>query len=320
MAKVTIATITYNSSKFVAQAIESVLAQSFTDFEYLISDDCSTDDTWAIIQTYKDPRIRAWRNEQNLGEYPNRNKTLYEAKGDYIIWIDGDDIFYPHGLEFMLKMLEAFPEAAMACARPYWPDMIYPCELTPEETYKFDYLGSPVTINGFPDTLFKTDILKRVGGLPTNYISGDTFVKKKIAMYHNILLISNGVSWWRMPEEQASSKIRGTILGAKESYAINHYFLYHKDVPLHQIYLETAKENINSGFLRYIFRTYLLRGKVFAFLSNWSYVSLPFFKKIKSLFTPVDVTYKGGASASSPLRSEIIKSPYSKSQIQPKIQ
>jgi glycosyltransferase involved in cell wall biosynthesis len=53
MPKVTIATITYNSEKFVAQAIESVLAQSFTDFEYLISDDCSTDTTWDITCKYR---------------------------------------------------------------------------------------------------------------------------------------------------------------------------------------------------------------------------------------------------------------------------
>jgi glycosyltransferase involved in cell wall biosynthesis len=311
MPKVTIATITYNSEKFVAQAIESVLAQSFIDFEYLISDDCSTDGTWDIIQTYKDSRIRAWRNTPNLGEYPNRNKTLYEAKGKYIIWIDGDDIFYPHGLAFMVKMLEAFPDAAMACARPYWPNMVYPYELTPEETFKFDYLGSPVTINGFPDTLIKTEILKRHGGLPEDYISGDTFIKKKIAMYHKILLISNGVSWWRMPEGQASSKIRGTIIGAKESYRINHYFLNHKDVPLHQNNLKTAKANINSGFLRYILRTFLLRGKFVAFVRNWSSVSLPIFKKINYLMTPLKVTYKGGATASKPLMLEISLNPYS---------
>jgi glycosyltransferase involved in cell wall biosynthesis len=263
MPKVTIATITYNSEKFVAQAIESVLAQSFTDFEYLISDDCSTDGTWDIIETYKDPRIRAWRNEPNLGEYPNRNKTLYEAKGKYIIWIDGDDIFYPHGLEFMVKMLEAFPDAAMACARPYWSNMVYPYELTPEETFKFDYLGSPVTINGFPDTLMNTEILKRHGGLPEDYISGDTFVKKKIAMYHNILLISNGVSWWRTYEGQASSKIRGTDSGQLEQLKLNLYFLNQKKVPLNEEDKVLAIKNLYAGFSRFLIRKHLLRGRVF---------------------------------------------------------
>ena len=72
----TVATITYNSSKWVRDAIESILNSTFSDFELLISDDCSSDNTWEIIQTYQDPRITAWRNEQNLGEYANRNKFI----------------------------------------------------------------------------------------------------------------------------------------------------------------------------------------------------------------------------------------------------
>lgn len=312
MPKVTIATITYNSSKFVAQAIESVLAQSFTDFEYLISDDCSTDNTWDIIQTYKDPRIRAWRNEPNLGEYPNRNKTLNEAKGKYIIWIDGDDIFYPHGLEFMVKMLDAFPDSAMACARPYWPDMIYPYELTPIQTYKFDYLGSPVTINGFPDTLFNTDILKKHGGLPENYISGDTFIKKKIAMYHNILLISNGISWWRMPEGQASSKIRGSIIGANENIKISEYYLNHKECPLDNNEIVIAKNNLFSGYYRFLIRKFLLKGKFLIFIKNWSRQEHSLMQKIKFCFRPINIYFNAGASAEEPLEEKITKNPYSK--------
>ena len=91
----TVATITYNSSRWVRQAIESVLASSYTDFEYIISDDCSTDDTWDIIQEYKDGRIKAWRNQTNIGEYPNRNIVLRQAKGKYFLFIDGDDLTYP---------------------------------------------------------------------------------------------------------------------------------------------------------------------------------------------------------------------------------
>lgn len=308
--KVSIVTITYNSSRFVRQAIESVLAQSFTDFEYLISDDCSTDNTWEIIQEYKDSRIRAWRNETNLGEYPNRNKTLNEAKGEYIIWIDGDDIFYPHGLEFMVRMLDAFPKSAMACARPYWPNMVYPYELTPEQTFRFDFLGSPVTINGFPDTLFKSEILRQSGGLPVNYISGDTFIKRKIAMYHPILLISNGVSWWRMPEGQASAKVRGTVVGLQENLKLSEYFLSHLDCPLSEMEKNTAFVNIYGGYFRTVIRNQLFKFRLVSFIKNWNFSKIGLIIKLKYTFIRINTSYKENSSADNPKILDFKLNPY----------
>src|SRR5438105_4541179 len=97
---VTVITVTYNSAAYVRDAIESVLAQTYDNIEYIIGDDYSTDNTWQIIREYKDERIRAYRNEKNLGEYPNRNKAISLATGKYLIFIDGDDILYPHGIAY----------------------------------------------------------------------------------------------------------------------------------------------------------------------------------------------------------------------------
>ena len=308
--KVSIVTITYNSSQFVRQAIESVLAQSFTDIEYIISDDCSSDNTWDIIQEYKDPRIRAWRNPRNLGEYPNRNKTLNEAKGEFIIWIDGDDIFYPHGLEFMVKMLEAFPNSAMACARPYWANMVYPYELKPEETFKHEFLGSQVTINGFPDTLIKTSVLKETGGLPEDYISGDTFVKRQIALQHNILLISNGVSWWRTYEGQASSKVRNTDRGYLENIRSSLYFLNHKDLPLTNEERETGLKNIYAGFARYLLRRHVLRGRLVRCLKLVKNTDLKWKLILRNVLTPIYLPMLNQRSAQNPYMLPIKRNPY----------
>jgi glycosyltransferase involved in cell wall biosynthesis len=309
--KVTIATISYNSSQYIKYAIESVLCQSFTDFEYIISDDCSTDNTWEIIKEYKDPRIRCWRNDKNLGEYPNRNKTLFEAKGEYIIWLDGDDILYPHGLDFMVKMLDAFPESAMACARPYWPNMVYPYELTPREAFLYDYLGSPVTINGFPDTLFKTEIIKKLGGLPIEYISGDTVIKKRIATFYKILLVSNGISWWRMPIGQASSRLRGTIQGTIENINIGLMFLQVNECPLIQNEKDRAISNLLGNFYRQIIRNYFLHGKIRSFLKYWNYLDIGFIKKISYVFTRINLPYKGNANAENPLILSFDHNPFS---------
>jgi glycosyltransferase involved in cell wall biosynthesis len=83
----------FNYGRFLSEAIESVLGQSFTDFEVVILDDCSTDDSFEIAQRYasRDNRIRALRNSANLGMVKNRNACLAQAQGDYVKWLHADD-------------------------------------------------------------------------------------------------------------------------------------------------------------------------------------------------------------------------------------
>jgi glycosyltransferase involved in cell wall biosynthesis len=86
----------YNCEKYVGEAIESVLQQTYKNFEFIIIDDCSTDNTWKIIQKYsrKDKRIKTFRNEKNLNRPKSRNKllSLITEKSSYFLWMDSDDI------------------------------------------------------------------------------------------------------------------------------------------------------------------------------------------------------------------------------------
>ncbi|RYZ26855.1 MAG: glycosyltransferase family 2 protein, partial [Chitinophagaceae bacterium] len=107
----TIVTVTYNSSKWVKNAIESVLASDYASFEYIIADDCSSDETWEIISTYSDSRIRKFRHEQNRGEYANRNFALHKATGDYLLFVDGDDELYKDALSKLATYVGQFPDA-----------------------------------------------------------------------------------------------------------------------------------------------------------------------------------------------------------------
>jgi glycosyltransferase involved in cell wall biosynthesis len=273
--KISVITISYNSAKYIQLAIESVLAQSFIDFEYIIGDDCSTDNTWEIINEYDDFRIKKYRNEKNIGEYPNRNKSLEFATGEYVIWIDGDDIFYPHGLEFMVKMLDAFPNSAMACARPYWQNMVYPYELTPIETFTFELLSSPVLVDGFPDTLFRTEILKKIGGLSENIISGDTYTKRKIALNHNVLLVSKSVSWWRIRDGQASSKLK-TYEGVLEVFNNTMEFIEYAKSLFTEVEYQTAIERAKKGVLKKVVKLYISK-KCFKILKFLKDAQLSFF-------------------------------------------
>ena len=106
MPKISVLMSCYNHDKFVGEAIESVLNQSFKDFELLIIDDNSTDKTFDIVNSFKDPRIKAFRNEKNFGMVFNANSLIKKSSGEYIAIINSDDSWLPEKLQKQLDFLE----------------------------------------------------------------------------------------------------------------------------------------------------------------------------------------------------------------------
>ena len=98
----------YNNAAFIGDAAESVLAQSYTDWELLIIDDCSTDGTWDILHRYakKDRRIHLFRTPQNAGSGYARNIGIEQAQGRYLAFLDGDDWWYPEKLKTQLDFMQ----------------------------------------------------------------------------------------------------------------------------------------------------------------------------------------------------------------------
>ena len=117
---VTICIPVYNCKKYIAQAIDSVLDQTFSDFELLIVDNASNDGTLDVIARYTDARIRLIRNKENLGLEANWNKAVMEARGKYIKLLPADDFLYPFCVERQVGIFER-PEnnslALVSCAR-----------------------------------------------------------------------------------------------------------------------------------------------------------------------------------------------------------
>ena len=97
----------YNTEKFIGLAIESVLAQTFSDLELILIDDCSTDRTLEVAKSINDPRIEIIENKENLGGANGpgvvRNIGLARARGEYIFFMDNDDVLLRNGLKTMLK-------------------------------------------------------------------------------------------------------------------------------------------------------------------------------------------------------------------------
>ena len=108
---------TYNQPDFLRQAIQSVLNQTFQDFEIVVVDDCSTDHTSSVVSQFSDPRVRYYRTEVNLRPPKSWNECVRRAKGKFFALLPHDDIHYPAFLQQMLAALERHPEAGFAqCA------------------------------------------------------------------------------------------------------------------------------------------------------------------------------------------------------------
>lgn len=96
----------YNTAKFISKTIESVLEQTYKNWELLIVDDCSTDNTDEIVSKYDDDRIIYLKNKKNSGAAVSRNKALKNAKGKWIAFLDSDDLWYPTKLEEQIKYMK----------------------------------------------------------------------------------------------------------------------------------------------------------------------------------------------------------------------
>jgi glycosyltransferase involved in cell wall biosynthesis len=109
MPKVSVIITTHNRARLLGQAVASVLAQSFQDFEFIIVDDASSDDTQAAIAKFSDVRIRYFRHVQNRGEAACRNTGVAHASGDYIAFLDDDDTWLPEKLAIQVNVLDRCP-------------------------------------------------------------------------------------------------------------------------------------------------------------------------------------------------------------------
>jgi glycosyltransferase involved in cell wall biosynthesis len=111
---VTVFMAVFNGEHYLTEAINSVLNQTFADFELLVIDDGSTDDSTAIIGKFNDPRIRLLRNDANIGIFKTRNRGIREARGRYFATLDADDIACPDRLDKQVRFMEDHP-GCMVC-------------------------------------------------------------------------------------------------------------------------------------------------------------------------------------------------------------
>ena len=194
----------FNREWYIGPAIESVLAQTFTDFELIIVDDCSTDATAAVAARYlSDPRVRLVKNARNLGQFPNRNYAASLAAGEYLRYHDSDDLMYPHCLSVLVDALSAEPTAAFAIsAHRSWTGGPAPMLLTPRMAYEREFFGLGVANFGPGCALFRRDAFAALGGFSDEGPHSDELFWLKACARVNTLLAPGDLFWYRVHADQ----------------------------------------------------------------------------------------------------------------------
>ena len=168
--KISVIIPTYNRAALLPRAVGSVLAQTYADFELLIVDDCSTDDTPAVIAGFTDSRVRSLRQDTNRGRSAARNTGIGAARGEFLAFLDSDDEFTPTSLADRLAVFEsAPPEVALVYGWMYvvddttgekWPNRF--AELEGEAA--FNHALEAKEIAPTSALLVRTSAAKSVGG------------------------------------------------------------------------------------------------------------------------------------------------------------
>lgn len=225
----------YNRELYIAEAIESVLASAYINFELIIVDDVSSDNTLTIIEEYacKDKRIKFFKNEKNLGDYQNRNKAASYATGEILMTVDSDDMLYPDSMDKCVSLINKYPQTRFAINNDFFSE---PVLLDSFEVIKHHFFKNPLLMKGPGGTIIKRNYFNEIGGYPEKYgPANDMYFNLKAAAKTNVILIPFEFIFYRRHE--------GQEINNSDSYLYNRY-KYLRDA-LHDLNLHLTKEEIS---------------------------------------------------------------------------
>lgn len=205
----------YNREKYISEAIESVLASTYQNWELIIVDDSSKDNTVAIAKSFEaqDSRIKVYVNEMNLGDYKNRNKAALYAKGEFIMYVDSDDTILPGGIERLIAPMNLFPEAAFGM---YSPIKGEPYELKSVEAINNHFFKEPFLMMGPGGTIQRLSFFRQIGGYPEKYgPANDMYYNLKACCNSSIVILPFEFMNYRRHE--------GQEINNRQNYLYNNY-------------------------------------------------------------------------------------------------
>ena len=236
----------YNRETYIAASIESVLAQTFDDFEIIVTDNQSTDGTLEIARQYErlDPRVRVVLNERNLGQFGNRNRAASLAVGEFLKYHDSDDLMYPHCLAVMVPLLAAEPRAGFGLSTSRaWPGGPAPMLSTPRESYRREFLGHGLFMCGPAGALFRAEALRALGGFEDHGAPSDTIFWMRACAKFPVLLFPGDLFFYR---EHPGQELQSSGVAQQYATVSAHAWraLASPDCPLDAAEVERARKNV----------------------------------------------------------------------------
>lgn len=199
MPKFSVTIAVFNKENHIAQTLESVLAQTFTDFEIIIVNDGSTDGSEAIIKSFNDKRIHYF-SQENQGAAAGRNAAISKATAPYIALLDADDFWYPHYLEEQNRLIEKYPEESVFATaqeinknnkiqkKPY----SLPSSFSKDGIVNYFDASSMASILHSSSTVIKKEIFDNIGFYDTTIkIEQDTDLYIRMGLKYDVVFSTN---------------------------------------------------------------------------------------------------------------------------------
>ncbi|CAI0732882.1 glycosyltransferase family 2 protein [Serratia fonticola] len=238
---------TYNSEKTVAESINSIKAQTYENWELLITDDCSTDRTWDIISSYaaQDKRIKIYKNNENAGAGFSRNNSIANASGRFIAFLDSDDLWLPEKLSKQLRFM---------LNNNY--HFVYSCYQKIDESGNKKGVISPPLYTNYNKTLY-TNVIGCLTAMYDSHEIGKLYMplirrRQDLGLWLNIMNKKDGAYCY--PEVLAYYRIGNSTLSSNKIKAIRYQWMFYREVAR----LSLLRSSIcfvayaASGFIKYI--------------------------------------------------------------------
>ncbi len=243
MSEISVALPVYNGSQYLAQALESVLAQDFSDFELVVSDNCSTDETAQILEEYvrRDRRIRVSRSRRFLAQQENVNRAVGLCAGPWVKLLCHDDLLHPNCLRALHEALAThstdrvglvgngeewlFANGYVQATRT---DGDADVRLFPAPTFVADVLRgtAPVGLPALTTALVRKDAWKQSDGFDTRYVHFDVFLWLQIAVRWDYLFVPQVLTVNRIHGAQVAVAARQSLHSVRETEQFYRTFLH----------------------------------------------------------------------------------------------
>jgi glycosyltransferase involved in cell wall biosynthesis len=280
----------YNDEKYIEQSIESVIRQTYKDWELIVLDDCSTDRTYAKALLYSiNPNVKVYQNEVNLGMLENWNKGIDLCRSEYFIKLDADDYWHPEMLEKAVSILnnnldvglvftkyievdeESLPiDVSNKILPEFAINKSFDCHSLVKEGSEF-MLSYDILRQGL--SIMRRNIFDQIGKYhylltKETHASTDTEFYFRVGCHYNIFQLNEALYYYRKHPKSISAVDKGDNLQAQKLYEIKISILqyYLKNGVISQSFFKKKKKKVRFNYYSFLFSKFRQTGRIFSSL------------------------------------------------------